>query len=127
MFNIIYYLDNQLSFLFLGRSLSDDIIEKVLKFYTSDDVSVNLPGKKDFLSVRNDDGQRQHIQKKLILCNLAELYQIFKEQYSDCSIGFSSFASLRPVHCVLAGSSGTHTICVCAIHQNIKLMMLGTY
>jgi len=90
-------------------------------------VSVNLPGMKDFLSVRKDDGQREHIQKKLILCNLKELYEIYKEQYPDDRIGFSIFASLRPVHCVLAGSSGTHTICVCAIHQNIKLMMLGKY
>jgi len=82
---------------------------------------------KDFLSVRKDDGQREHIQKKLILCNLKELYEIYKEQYLDDRIRFSSFASLRPVHCVLAGSSGTHTICVCAIHQNMKLMILGKY
>lgn len=77
--------------------------------------------------MRNDDGQRQHIQKKLIPCNLKELYKTFKEQYPDYCIGFSIFASLRPQHCVLAGSSGTHTICVCATHQNIKLMMLGKY
>lgn len=32
------------------------------------------------------------------------------------------FASNRPKHCILAGTSGTHTICVCIYHQNVKLM-----
>ncbi|XP_074105433.1 uncharacterized protein LOC141531481 [Cotesia typhae] len=109
-----------------GRPLSNDIKSKVIDFYKSDDISVNLPGKRDFLSIRNDNGQREHIKKKIILCNLKELYEIFKEQNLENRIGFSSFASLRPLHCVEAGSGGTHTVCVCAIHQNIKLMMLGS-
>ena len=32
---------------------------------------------------------------------------------------------LRPKHCILAGASGTHSVCVCTIHQNVKLMVLG--
>lgn len=30
---------------------------------------------------------------------------------------------LRPKNCVLAGASGTHSVCVCQIHQNPKLML----
>ena len=30
---------------------------------------------------------------------------------------------MRPRHCVLPGSSGTHSVCVCTIHQNSKLML----
>ena len=30
---------------------------------------------------------------------------------------------MRPKWCVLAGTSGTHTICVCPTHQNVKLMV----
>lgn len=40
-------------------------------------------------------------------------------------IGFSKFAELRPKYCILAGASGTHSVCVCTIHQNVKLMLLG--
>ena len=40
-------------------------------------------------------------------------------------VGFSKFADFHPKHCVLAGASGTHSVCVCTIHQNVKLMMLG--
>lgn len=41
-------------------------------------------------------------------------------------IGFSKFAELRPKHCVLAGSSGTYTVCVCTHHENVKLMLKAT-
>ena len=34
--------------------------------------------------------------------------------------GFSTFAAQRPKYCVLAGSTGTHAVCVCK-HQNPKL------
>ncbi|XP_025262218.1 uncharacterized protein LOC112637213 [Camponotus floridanus] len=35
------------------------------------------------------------------------------------------FSSMRPKHCVLAGASGTHSVCVCPIHENIKLLIDG--
>ena len=77
------------------------------------------PGKKDFVSVKKD-GERQHVQKRLILSNLREVHREFKERFPDCKVGFSIFAELRPEHCVLAEASGTHLVCVCTIHQNIK-------
>ena len=49
---------------------------------------------------------------------------MFKEKFPNHKIGFSKFAELRPKHCVLAGASGTHSVCVCTIHQNVKLMSL---
>lgn len=49
----------------------------------------------------------------------------FSNNDIDCRVGFLKFASLRSQHCVLAGSSGTHTICVRSMHQNVNLMMLG--
>ena len=52
------------------------------------------------------------------------MYREFKERFPDRKIGFSKFAELRPKHCVLAGASGTHSVCVCTIHQNVKLMSL---
>ena len=83
-----------------------------------------MPGRKDFVSVKQSEG-RLHVQKRLILCTLRELYQVFEDQYPTEKIGFTKFAELRPKHCVLAGASGTHSVCVCTIHQNIKLMLLG--
>lgn len=94
-------------------------------FYQSDENGRILPGKKDCVSVRIN-GKKQNVQKRLILCNLRELYLHFKESKPDVNVGLSKFSSLRPKWCILAGSSGTHTVCVCLYHQNIKLMLEGT-
>ena len=64
---------------------------------------------------------KQQCQKRLVLGNLKEIYQKFKDEEQNPRVGFSSFCSLRPKHCVLAGSSGTHSVCVCTHHQNPTL------
>ena len=107
-----------------ARTLPQPTVDLVTSFYESDEISRIMPGKKDFVTVRKSD-QRIQVQKRLVLCNLRELYRMFKDRYSDETIGFSKFACLRPKHCILAGASGTHSVCVCTIHQNVKLMMLG--
>lgn len=107
-----------------GRMLAAETADLIQSFYESDEVSRMMPGKKDFVSVRLGE-QCVHVQKRLVLCSLKEAYQLFKEKFPALSVGFSKFASLRPKHCVLAGASGTHAVCVCTIHQNVKLMMMG--
>ena len=82
-----------------------------------------MPGKKDFLSVM-ENGERKHIQKRLVLSNLKEVYQLFSEKDPNIRIWFSKFAELCPKECVFAGASGTHCVCVCTIHQNVKLMIV---
>ncbi|KAL5477704.1 hypothetical protein EMCRGX_G024538 [Ephydatia muelleri] len=100
--------------------------EEMNKFYLSDEISRVMPGKKDFVSVRGADGKRVHKQKRLLMCNLREAYREFKECNPALKVGFSKFAQLRPAECVIAGASGTHSVCVCKIHQNVKLMMVGS-
>ena len=80
-----------------------------------------MPGMKDFVSVK-DEGNHIHVQKRLVLCNLKEVYCEFKAKFPNENIGFSRFAALRPKQCVLAGAGGTHCVCICTIHQNVKLM-----
>ena len=106
-----------------GKPLPESTLEQVRKFYSHDDISWVMPGKKDFVSVRNANGIKVHQQKRLVLCNLREAYHQLKILHPDVKIGFSTFAQLRPKECVLAGSSGTHSVCVCVVHQNAKLMM----
>ena len=94
-----------------GHALSTEIEAAVKSFYEDDEFSRICPGKKDYVSVRVD-GQKQHFQKRLILCNLNELYASFKQKTS-MRIGFSKFCELRPKWCVTVGSAGSHTVCVC--------------
>ena len=107
-----------------GKNLSKTTVTQVKEFYYCENISRLMPGMKDFVSVMID-GKRQHIQKRLVLCNLKEAYEEFKQKYPNHKVGFSKFADLRPKECVLAGASGTHSVCVCTIHQNFKLMFQG--
>ena len=38
-------------------------------------------------------------------------------------IGFSKFCTLHPKWCVIAGLSGTSSVCVCTTHQNTILLV----
>lgn len=103
--------------------LGTNTIKIIQDFYQRDECSRMMPGKKDCISVKGINGEKSNLQKRLILCDLKELYIHFKENYPDLKIGLSKFADLRPKFCVLAGASGTHSVCVCLYHQNVKLML----
>ena len=106
--------------------LSDETKTLVANFFDSDDVGRVCPGKRESVMMgRNDDGEKQFKQKRLLLMNLRETYALFKEDFTDIKIGFSKFAALRPKNCVLPGAAGTHSVCVCVIHQNVKLQIAG--
>ncbi|MCG8620797.1 MAG: hypothetical protein MJE68_02195 [Proteobacteria bacterium] len=93
-----------------GRTLPQGTMNLVSNFYESDETSRIMPGKKDFVSVRKAEG-RVHVQKRLVLCNLRELYRMFKDKYPNESIGFSKFAELCPKHCL--GWCQWHSLCLC--------------
>lgn len=103
--------------------LPEETINKAINFYLDPEVSRELPGMKDFVSVRNCDGKKEHKQKRLVLGNLKEIYSFFKEKNPNLKISFSKFAGLRPKQCKLAGASGTHVVCVCLYHENFNLMI----
>ena len=99
----------------------------MIEFYESDHVSSPMPGKKDTVSVKNCIGTKDLLQKRLLMGNLNELHAQFQSENPDFPLGLSTFASLRPKQCVLAGSSGTHCVCVCPTHENMRLMILGIF
>ena len=105
-----------------GRRIPEETILKVKQFYESDDVSRQMPGKKDSVSMVVD-GVKQQVQKRLILLTQYEAFILFKEKYPEVKLGFSKFAEARPKNVVLPGSAGTHNVCVCTYHQNSKLML----
>ncbi|XP_065673656.1 uncharacterized protein LOC136090720 [Hydra vulgaris] len=105
--------------LYKGKVLQKEIEDSVKLFYDSSDLSRTMPGKKDYVSIQKN----VHKQKKLLLCNLKELYLLYKENNPEIQISYSKFASLRPKWCILPGASGTHSVCVCSYHQNAILLV----
>ena len=53
-----------------GKSLSSEVVEVVRSFYKSDEISWVLPGMKDCVSVRTENGDKVKLPKRLILCNV---------------------------------------------------------
>ncbi|KAJ8677068.1 hypothetical protein QAD02_012855 [Eretmocerus hayati] len=107
-----------------NRPLDRNVLQKIKEFYDSDDTSRIMPGIWDYVA-HEVDGSRVESQKRLLLCNLKEAYQHFKDSNPDILVGFTRFAEARPPYIILAGASGTHTVCVCKIHQNFKLLLHG--
>ncbi|KAJ8671084.1 hypothetical protein QAD02_002343 [Eretmocerus hayati] len=108
-----------------NKQLPIETIDAVKTFYEDDDNSRIMPGMKDTKCVKDKDNVKVFVQKRLVLYNIRELYLKFKDSHPDVKVGMTKFAENRPVHCVLAGSSGTHSVCVCVYHQNVKLMLQG--
>ena len=106
-----------------GKALSEELKAEVVAFYELDENSRMCPGMKDTVKDLDKDGETVKHQKRLVLSNLKELHAAWKETHPTKNVGFSTFASLRPKWCVLAGASGTHSVCVCKYHQNPKLMV----
>ena len=48
-----------------GKLLQADIVNAVKSFYERDDVSRIMPDLKDYLSIKQSNGKREHIQKRL--------------------------------------------------------------
>jgi hypothetical protein len=69
----------------------------IREFHQNDEHSRQLPGKKDSVRI----SKNVHVQKRLILCNLKELYEAFKTKIPIAKVGFSKFCQLRPKWCVL--------------------------
>ena len=53
-------------------SLPPETVIDVCSFYESDNISRVMPGKKDFVSVK--ERKREYIQKRLVLSNLRGVY-----------------------------------------------------
>lgn len=108
----------------IGKKIDAKVLEKVEKFYLAEENSRVMPGRKDYISVVKN-GKREHEQKRLLLFNISELHEKFKNAFPEITISLSKFRKLRPRECILAGQSGTHNVCVCKIHENIRLKFIA--
>ena len=100
--------------------MSKEVKQKVTEFYLDDEHSFSriMPGLKDKVSI----SKNVYAQKRLLLCNIDELYALFKVDNPDVQIGRSMFFSLRPKQCVTVSAPGAHNVCICTQHQNVNLM-----
>lgn len=96
----------------------------IQEYFRDDGSSRICPGMNECISVRTSENKKIKLQKRMILYTLKELYQNYIQDMKPNPLpSFSFFASMRPKECVFPGSPGTHTMCVCSQHQNVKLKL----
>ena len=76
----------------LNPKPSHSITDLVVSFYESDDSNQLILWMKDCEISQMEEGCM--FKKRLVLSNLQELYQNFKQKHPTASIGFSKFAEL---------------------------------
>ena len=106
------------------RQLSATLKEAIVEFYGRDDISYQMPVKRDYISVKDDDGEKLTLQKRILLNTVRETYELFlsDNNITHSSLSLNSFGNLRPLN-VLLNSHMSHCSCVCSYHENINLLL----
>ena len=76
-------------------------IKLVKSLYEDDSNSLVMPGKKDVLTVRDVTNQREKIRKKILLEDINNLFNKFKEKYPEHKLGKLKFSELQPKWVIL--------------------------
>ena len=100
--------------------------DAVKLFYCKDSISRQAPGRKDAIVIRNEDGTKEHYQKRHMLMTLREAHLLFRKESPQYEIGKSKFAELRPPY-VLYMSQIPANVCVCPYHSNFNLLLAALH
>ena len=74
-----------------GKTFPQETLDLVQSFYEDDEYSQQVPGKKDYVSI----GWNVQKQKRLVSCNLSELYSAFRDKHPNIKLGLSKFCTAR--------------------------------
>ncbi|CAM4915698.1 unnamed protein product [Rotaria socialis] len=102
--------------------LADKLKTDIHNFYQRDDISYQLPDKRGTVVVKDDDGKKVTYQKRILINNLRETYEFFKDENKSIDLSRSSFADLRLVF-VVSKSALAHRNCLCVYHENVRLLL----
>ena len=100
--------------------LTEEQITEVEKFYETDGISQMSPGRKDYVSIKTQQG-KVHKQKRLLLMNIKEAYKLFLQE-ANFKICLAKFAELRPQQVVLM-TARDQQVYICKYHENIDLLL----
>ena len=106
------------------KSVSQEVIDKVSEFYSSDDISWAAPGLRDGSIVKANGSKKTVIQKRYLTMNIMEAYQLFKTGNPEVQLGKSRFFDFRPKH-VQVMANIPHNVCICKVHGNIDSLLEG--
>lgn len=96
----------------------EDLVEE---FYEKETTSRSMPGKADYVNIKNASGETEKVQKRLLLMTVSDAHQKFCSLHPQVSISSSKFHKLRPEHIVIMAKA-PHNMCLCQYCENIKFV-----
>jgi len=111
----------------LKDCITDEVKTNVIDFYNRNDISWAAPGQRDASTLRVTDGNKKSkiiIQKRFMMINVLEAYQIFKGENPNDKIGKSKFFQFRPKN-IQNMADIPHNVCICRTHGNMDSLLIG--
>ena len=105
-----------------GKVVTNEAKQFVINFFEDDNISRQCPGKKDCISVLEENGVKRLKQKRLVLGNLKELFEEFKK-LDDCPDRVFNFLLTQTKTLCFGREFRTHSVCICTYHQNPVLQL----
>ena len=94
----------------------------VRQVYEEDSNSRVMLGKKDVLSVRNQETNvKEKMRKRLLLDDIEELQKDYNSKHPENQVGKSKFFDFRPIW-VIPVQKQSQDVCKCIYHENIDLI-----
>ena len=82
------------------KGLSDVTVKLVTDYYCKNEVSWQVPGRKDCVIIHeltsSGEKVKKTIQRRYLLMSLKEAYHLFKSEHENLPVGISKFCDLRP-------------------------------
>ena len=108
------------------HGLSESTINQVTKFYYRQDISMEFPGHKDYVRVKQTDGSFKKMTKHVLVMTVRECFAQFQLDHPDVELNVSKFYSLRPPN-VLLRHKMPQNVCTCIYHENINYLIAGLH
>lgn len=96
--------------------------KSIIDFYHREDISRQMPGMKNFKSVKTSAG-RERVQVQYLTLTIDEAYKIYKQENNKI-VSKSTFSNLRPPY-ILPSTKTPHDVCSCKYHQNMELIFVA--
>lgn len=81
-------------------------------------------GMKEYVTITKPDQPDVHVQKRIMIHDISDLYRNWIDDRNYETVPcLAYFAQCKPKQCIFAGQPGSHNICVCQEHQNVKLKL----
>ncbi|CAF2625344.1 unnamed protein product [Rotaria sp. Silwood2] len=105
------------------RQLPIELKQAVINFYNRDDISHQMPGKRDHITIKDENGSTT-LQKRILLNSIRGTYELFliDRNITNDALSVNSFRTLRPLN-VLTYSHMPHHSCLCSYHENVNLLL----